>query len=547
MGNSTGSLWDQWKAIYKYPNLQGGYIWDWVDQGIQVKDENGREYWAYGGDFGTNMPSDGNFCCNGIVSPDRTPHPAMSEVKYAHQNVGFEAIDAATGKFRVTNRFYFTNLKKYMITYTVKENNKVIRTHKVSLDIEPQGSQEVNVNVDGLKPKTGTEYFVEFSATTVEPEILIPAGWEIAHDQFRLPIDPQPRTFAEGGPKLQCTTEGNLLTAHSSRVNFTFDKSSGLVTSYKVKGTEYFNEGFGIQPNFWRAPNDNDYGSQEPKRLQIWKESSRNFKVVDATLTMDGEDAVLKASYLLAAGNLYIATYRIHPSGVVKADYTFTSTEMAAAETEVSEATRLATFTPGNEALRKESSKLVVPRIGVRFRLPANMNQVTYFGRGPEENYIDRNNGTLVGLYKNTADAMYFPYVRPQENGHHTDTRWLTLSRKGGKGLTIYADKTIGFNALRNSIEDFDGEEATHRDYQWQNRNEEERKHDVATARNIKPRQTHINDITPRNFVEVCIDMKQMGVGGYDSWGAIPDPQYLIPANQECKWGFTMYRNNPSS
>ena len=540
MGNSTGSLWDQWKAIYKYPNLQGGYIWDWVDQGIQVKDENGREYWAYGGDFGTNMPSDGNFCCNGIVSPDRTPHPAMSEVKYAHQNVGFEAIDAATGKFRVTNRFYFTNLKKYMITYTVKENNKVIRTHKVSLDIEPQGSQEVNVNVDGLKPKTGTEYFVEFSATTVEPEILIPAGWEIAHDQFRLPIDPQPRTFAEGGPKLQCTTEGNLLTAHSSRVNFTFDKSSGLVTSYKVKGTEYFNEGFGIQPNFWRAPNDNDYGSQEPKRLQIWKESSRNFKVVDATLTMDGEDAVLKASYLLAAGNLYIATYRIHPSGVVKADYTFTSTEMAAAETEVSEATRLATFTPGNEALRKESSKLVVPRIGVRFRLPANMNQVTYFGRGPEENYIDRNNGTLVGLYKNTADAMYFPYVRPQENGHHTDTRWLTLSRKGGKGLTIYADKTIGFNALRNSIEDFDGEEATHRDYQWQNRNEEERKHDVATARNIKPRQTHINDITPRNFVEVCIDMKQMGVGGYDSWGAIPDPQYLIPANQEYKWGFTI-------
>ena len=461
-------------------------------------------------------------------------------MKYAHQNVGFEAIDAATGKFRVTNRFYFTNLKKYMITYTVKENNKVIRTHKVSLDIEPQGSQEVNVNVDGLKPKTGTEYFVEFSATTVEPEILIPAGWEIAHDQFRLPIDPQPRTFAEGGPKLQCTTEGNLLTAHSSRVNFTFDKSSGLVTSYKVKGTEYFNEGFGIQPNFWRAPNDNDYGSQEPKRLQIWKESSRNFKVVDATLTMDGEDAVLKASYLLAAGNLYIATYRIHPSGVVKADYTFTSTEMAAAETEVSEATRLATFTPGNEALRKESSKLVVPRIGVRFRLPANMNQVTYFGRGPEENYIDRNNGTLVGLYKNTADAMYFPYVRPQENGHHTDTRWLTLSRKGGKGLTIYADKTIGFNALRNSIEDFDGEEATHRDYQWQNRNEEERKHDVATARNIKPRQTHINDITPRNFVEVCIDMKQMGVGGYDSWGAIPDPQYLIPANQEYKWGFTI-------
>lgn len=138
----------------------------------------------------------------------------------------------------------------------------------------------------------------------------------------------------------------------------------------------------------------------------------------------------MKVSYLLAAGNLYIATYRIHPSGVVKADYTFTSTEMEAAKTEASEATLMATFTPGNEAIRKESSKLVVPRIGVRFRLPAEMEQVTYFGRGPEENYCDRNNGTLVGEYQATAEQMYFPYVRPQENGHHTDTRWLMLKRK---------------------------------------------------------------------------------------------------------------------
>lgn len=539
MGNSTGSLWDQWKAIYKYPNLQGGYIWDWVDQGILTHDENGRPFWAYGGDFGTNMPSDGNFCCNGIVSPDRTLHPAMNEVKYAHQYVGFEPVDLSKGIFKVQNRYYFTNLKKYMITYQVKANDKVIRNGKVSLDIAPQESQELTVNVNGLEPKVGTEYFVNFSVTTVEPEPLVPIDYELAHEQFRLPIEPVARTFATDGPALKCSTDGNLLKVSSSRLNFVFDKESGIVTSYKVKGTEYFDKGFGIQPNFWRAPNDNDYGSQEPKRLQIWKQSSKDFRVVEATLDMDGKDAVLKATYLLAAGNLYIATYRIHPSGVVKADYTFTSTEMEANKTELSEATLMATFTPGNDALRKESSKLVVPRIGIRFRLPVHMNQVTYFGRGPEENYIDRNNGTLVGLYKNTADNMYFPYVRPQENGHHTDTRWLSLGKKG-KGLTIYADNTIGFNALRNSVEDFDGEEATHRDYQWNNRDAEELKHDVATAKNIKPRQTHINDITPRDFVEVCVDMKQMGVGGYDSWGAIPDPQYLLPANKEYKWGFTI-------
>ena len=539
MGNSTGSLWDQWKAIYKYPNLQGGYIWDWVDQGILTHDENGRPFWAYGGDFGTNMPSDGNFCCNGIVSPDRTLHPAMNEVKYAHQYVGFEPVDLSKGIFKVQNRYYFTNLKKYLITYQVKANDKVIRNGKVSLDIAPQESQELTVNVNGLEPKVGTEYFVNFSVTTVEPEPLVPIGYELAHEQFRLPIEPVARTFATDGPALKCSTDGNLLKVSSSRLNFVFDKESGIVTSYKVKGTEYFDKGFGIQPNFWRAPNDNDYGSQEPKRLQIWKQSSKNFRVVEATLDMDGKDAVLKATYLLAAGNLYIATYRIHPSGVVKADYTFTSTEMEANKTELSEATLMATFTPGNDALRKESSKLVVPRIGIRFRLPVHMNQVTYFGRGPEENYIDRNNGTLVDLYKNTADNMYFPYVRPQENGHHTDTRWLSLGKKG-KGLTIYADNTIGFNALRNSVEDFDGEEATHRDYQWNNRDAEELKHDVATAKNIKPRQTHINDITPRDFVEVCVDMKQMGVGGYDSWGAIPDPQYLLPANKEYQWGFTI-------
>lgn len=539
MGNSTGSLWDQWKAIYKYPNLQGGYIWDWVDQGILTHDENGRPFWAYGGDFGTNMPSDGNFCCNGIVSPDRTLHPAMNEVKYAHQYVGFEPVDLSKGIFKVQNRYYFTNLKKYLITYQVKANDKVIRNGKVSLDIAPQASQELTVDVSGLEPKTGTEYFVNFSVTTVEPEPLVPIGYELAHEQFRLPIEPVARTFATDGPALKCSTDGNLLKVSSSRLNFVFDKESGIVTSYKVKGTEYFDKGFGIQPNFWRAPNDNDYGSQEPKRLQIWKQSSKDFRVVEATLDMDGKDAVLKATYLLAAGNLYIATYRIHPSGVVKADYTFTSTEMEANKTELSEATLMATFTPGNDALRKESSKLVVPRIGIRFRLPVHMNQVTYFGRGPEENYIDRNNGTLVGLYKNTADNMYFPYVRPQENGHHTDTRWLSLGKKG-KGLTIYADNTIGFNALRNSVEDFDGEEATHRDYQWNNRDAEELKHDVATAKNIKPRQTHINDITPRDFVEVCVDMKQMGVGGYDSWGAIPDPQYLLPANKEYQWGFTI-------
>lgn len=540
MGNSSGNLWDQWKAIYKYPNLQGGFIWDWVDQGILEKDKNGREYYTYGGDYGVNTPSDGNFLCNGIVNPDRTPHPAMAEVKYAHQNIGFEAIDLANGLFRVTNRFYFTNLKKYMVHYSVTANNKVVRSGKVSLDIEPQASKEFTVPVGNLKPQAGTEYFVNFNVTTVEKEPLIPIGHEIACDQFRLPIESPKKAFKTSGPKLTVSTNGDNLSASSSKVNFMFNKKTGIVTSYKVDGTEYFSEGFGIQPNFWRAPTDNDYGNGMPKRLQVWKESSKNFNVTDATVTMDGNNAVVNVNYLLPAGNLYIVNYTIYPSGAVNVAARFTSTDMDAAPTEVSESTRTATFTPGRDAARKEASKLNVPRIGVRFRLPASMNQVEYFGRGPAENYLDRNAGSMVGLYKSTAEELYFPYVRPQENGHHTDTRWVSLST-GKKGLLIQADNTIGFNALRNSIEDFDDEEATGLSRQWSNFTPEQvANHDEAAAKNVLRRQHHINDITPRDFVEVCVDLKQQGVAGYDSWGSRPEPAYTLPANREYNWGFTL-------
>ena len=542
MGNSNGNLAAQWDAIYTYPNLQGGYIWDWVDQGLLQKDENGREYWAYGGDFGVDAPSDGNFLCNGIVAPNRTVHPAMAEVKYAHQNVGFKAIDLAAGKFEVKNRFYFTGLKKYQINYAVKANGKVVRKGKTFLDIEPQGTQELTVNVAGLKPKAGTEYFVNFWVTTTEPEILIPVGHEIASEQFRLPIEPLAVAEHKASGKTNVTTEGDEVKVTSPRMQFVFNKKSGLVTSYKVNGTEYFSEGFGIQPNFWRAPNDNDYGNGQPKREQIWKQSSKNFKVADVITEADGNNTVLTANYLLAAGNLYIVKYTIYPDGVVHADITFTSTDMEEGKTEVSEATLMATFSPGQQEARLAASKLVVPRIGVRFRLPADMNQVEYFGRGPGENYIDRQRASFVDLYQTTADAMYTNnYVRPQENGHRTDTRWVELTRKNGKGLKIVADQTIGFNALRNSVEDFDSEETVNRPRQWNNFTPEEiAGRSEEKAKDVLRRMTHINDITPRNFVEVCVDMKQQGIAGFNSWGDRPLPEFTMPANQEYKWGFTL-------
>ncbi len=542
MGNSNGNLAAQWKAINAYPNLQGGYIWDWVDQGLSATDEDGRPYWAYGGDYGVDTPSDGNFLCNGLVAPDRSPHPALAEVKYALQDVGFEAADAANGKFVVKNRFYFTNLKKYRVSYAVKANGKPVKSGSALLDIEPQGTQEMDIDVSGLKPKADTEYFVHFAVTTTEPDALLPAGHEIASEQFRLPIEPPAAAGHAASGKMAVSTDGDLVTVTSPRLRFVFDKQRGTVTSYQVNGTEYMAGEFGIRPNFWRAPTDNDYGNGAPKREQVWKQSGRNLHVTDVTTESDGNTVGMTVTYLLEAGNLYIIKYTLYADGVVHADITFTSTEMQAATTEVSEATRMATFTPGQDARRLESSKLNVPRIGVRFRLPADMNRVEYFGRGPGENYIDRNAASFVDLYRTTADGMYTAnYVRPQENGHRTDTRRVTLTRKDGKGLTIRADSTIGFNALRNAVEDFDSEEATNRPRQWNNFTPEEvANHDEAKAKDVLRRMTHINDITPRDFVEVCVDMKQEGVAGYDSWGDRPLPEHTLPANRDYHWGFTL-------
>ena len=520
MGNSNGNLRDQWNAIYKYPNLQGGYIWDWVDQGLSATDANGRPYWTYGGDYGLNAPSDGNFLCNGLVNPDRRPHPALAEVKYVHQDFAFEAVDAAKGEFRVSNRFYFTRSDAYAIQYTLLANEKTLASGTLPLRLAPQESEVVTIPaVAALTPGAGVEYFVNFRVTTTRAAKPIPAGYEIAREQFLLPLKAEKKVYKAGGPELRIASEGDILSVSSSKVKFVFNKKTGLVSSYEAGGVSYFKDGFGLQPNFWRAPNDNDYGNGAPKRLQVWKQSGKNFRVAEASLRQAGANAELEVRYLLPAGNDYLVNYTVYPSGVVHAAVRFTAVKTD----------------KGAEA------GLRVPRIGMRFRLPAAMDKVQYFGRGPEENYVDRNAGTIVGLYSDTAWQMYYPYVRPQENGHHTDTRWIALT--GGKtpGLLIEADEPIGFNALRNPVEDFDSEEALPHPRQWPNFSPEEvAGHDEEAARNTLRRMHHINDIEPRDYVEVCLDMKQQGVAGYNSWGARTEPGYDIPADREYAWGFTL-------
>lgn len=541
MGNSTGDFHGQWNAIYKYPHLQGGYIWEWIDHALLAKNKDGKEYWAYGGDFGKDMPSDGNFVADGVIGPDQVPHPAMSEIKYNHQNIGFRAVDISKGQIEITNRFYFTNLSKYKVKYKILKNDKVIKESILALNIAPQEKEVISLPVSALKPEAGAEYFINFEVATKQSEPLIPVGHVIAYDQFELPIRADKKAYKSSGPKLSISDNAGIVTISSSKVNFVFDTKQGIATSYKVEGKEYFKDGFGIQPNFWRGPTDNDYGNGAPKRLHIWKESSKNFKIANYITKEDGDNIQLTADYKLAAGNNYIVIYTVHPSGALKVAIRFTPLQKEEEKIDKSEAELLATYSPKARAENKaKKNVLEVPRIGIRFHMPSAMDNIHYFGRGPEENYIDRYKGTLIGLYAATAWNLYYPYVRPQENGHHTDTRWISATTVQGDGLLIVGEKPIEFNALRNSVEDFDAQESD-APYQWSNFSAQEiANRDYDKAKDNMRKQTHAIDITPKDYVEVCLDLRQQGVAGFDSWGSRPIPEATIYADEEYNWTFTM-------
>lgn len=542
MGNSTGDLYGQWNAIYKYPQLQGGYIWEWMDHALLAHDKNGKAFWAYGGDYGVDLPSDGNFVADGVIGPDQVPHPAMNEVKYNLQEVGFTAKDLSKGEIEVKNRFYFTDLSNYLVKYKILKNGEVVAEHTLTdFSLAPQAVKTVSVPVQSLQAnEPGDEFFVNMEVYTKDATSLVPAGHLMAHDQFQLPISKVKEVYKENTGKINLTDNANQITFSTSSFTFVFDKKAGIPTSYQVDGTEFFKDGFGISPNFWRAPNDNDYGNGEPARLQVWKQSSRDFNVEKYKVTKQNNNYLLSVNYKLPAGNNYIVDYKIYPSGIIRIDAKFTPIEAPEVEVAKSEAELMATHTPLAESDKKRKNVLEVPRIGVRFRLPQQMDNIKYLGRGPEENYIDRHKGTLVGIYQTKAEDMYFPYVRPQENGHHIDTRWLSATNNDGEGLLIQATETIEFNALRNSIEDFDSEEAN-APYQWNNFSKAEMTNQTdANGKNVRPKQTHINDITPRDFVEVCLDWRQQGVGGYDSWGARPIEAATIYSNEEYNWSFVL-------
>jgi len=486
MGNSNGNLVDLWDEFYRDRNdqLQGGYIWDWIDQALVKKDEDGTEFWAYGGDYGENMPSDNNFVCNGIISADYTPHPAMWEVKYAYQYVRFE--ESPEG-YKITNFHDFIDLSDYEISWTMSVNGVARGTHVLEdINLKPGESKYIAIPVPLILAAPDEEYFIDFSVKLRKDKPFKKAGFEVAHEQFKLNINSDFVNEKEESAELELSESEDNFSISGVNFDIIFNKTSGTISSYETNGYELIQKG--PQINFWRPANDNDKGSRMLGRLGIWREVSREAKPasVKAEQMKNGVLRVTAQYDLEQVNSSQVVSYSISGNGKISVNSAFVTSEEKLPD---------------------------MPRFGMRWELPVNFDNLKYFGRGPHENYIDRNRSAFVGLYKGKVANQYFNYVRPQENGYKTDVRWFELRNENGIGVRVTGAPQVGFSALHNPIEDFDMENMD--DYR------------------------HTNDIVKKDGVFITTDLIQMGVAGDNSWGARPYPEYSVPA-KNYEFSFTI-------
>lgn len=502
MGNSTGNLQDYWDVIEKYPLLQGAFVWDWVDQGLLKTDANGINYWAYGGDYGEEgIPSDGNFCINGLTWPDRTGKPGLSEVKKVYQYIGFEPVDLKTGRIRVINKYDFITLADFNILWTVYSDGIAVKSGKLAFPhLLPHHHTVAVVAFGDIEPAPGTEYFLNLMATRSDEWNLIPPDHIYAAEQFRLPVEGKP-FFGKKDELLvlQTKTEDKIFVVNGEGFTVRFDLEKGRMASFSSGDRELLIQG--PEPDFWRAPTDNDYGYGMDVKLGVWKKAGEKAAVRKVNITQPEMDRVIVAM-----------EYDIPGSGGEKiGGYVSTFTVLGSADVIV------------KNQFSKVSEKIPeIPRMGMQMRIPEIYSNLRWFGRGPHENYCDRKTSAFTGLYESSVDDQYVPYIRPQENGYRTDTRWLTLTDEDGNGLLVSGLPMICFAALRNIHDDF---ESPGRLSQYR--------------RDAKTANTHTNDVNPRDFVNLNVDYGQMGVGGDDSWGAEIHPKYRL-MDRKYEYSFRM-------
>ena len=475
MGNSVGNLQDYWDAFEKYDALQGGFIWDWVDQVILKTDENGTDYWAYGGDFGDEFAeNDSNFCANGLIAADRTINPHMHEVKKVYQPVQFEADKLSRGRIKVTNRYDFIDLNHLDFEWFIKGNDKIISSGKMGkLDLIAGESQKLTFSLSGIIPEQGVEYFLMIRAKTNQNHPLISKGHIVAWEQFQLPISRElavaPLTDM---PMITILNTDAGIEVHGEAFNVIFNSATGQIKQYIYNGIEIFINP--IEANFWRAPNDNDLGNGMPKRTGLWKNVSDSLKteVIRSEVKNGLAHIEVKSSYLSINLN---SVYKVYGNGIINIDNKYSIADTSLPE---------------------------IPRIGIKMSLLGDFDELAWFGRGPHESYSDRKTSAAVGLYHGSVWEQTFQYVRPQETGNKTDVRWMALSN-GKIGLMAKGAPTFDGSVHQYPYEDLDY---------------------------VPKGQKHGKlDIQQKDQVDWLIDLKQMGVGGDNSWGARPHDKYTLP------------------
>ena len=477
MGNSIGGFKEYWDIIRKYAKYQGGYIWDFVDQGLRDKSKvTGKEIFTFGGDFGRYPASDYNFNCNGIIAPDRRLNPHAYEIGYYYQNAWITDKDIKEGTIEVYNENFFKSLDDLELTWTV-------RRHSGTIDVSGIAPQQRKIiTSDELKQTlarvlshhAGEEILVNFAFRSREAQPLIEKGQVLARQQFVV----QPYQF----PDIKCqmsnvnkeetTTYLKLTTAGTA---LTIGKASGMIDYLDVDGSPMLVERQSVTPEFWRAPTDNDYGAWLQQRFGVWKNPQR--KVKSFEVKDDGA----------------VVTFELPD---VKAMLTMTYCLTAEGEVIV------------RQQLAADKSAEISPmfRYGVQLQMPEQYQSIQYYGRGPAENYCDRNSSEFIGYYENKVADEYYPYVRPQESGNHTDIRWFRVVNAKGRGLEFYSNAPMEASALNYLVADLD--DGPIKEKTWGH---------------------HSGDLIERPLTQVHIQQRQMGLGCVNSWGAWPEKQYLLP------------------
>ncbi len=500
MGNSVGNLKDYWQAIEKYDVLQGGFIWDWVDQSLEYTNENGVKFWAYGKDFHPTLPSDGNFLNNGLMNPNREPHPHAFEVKKVYQAIRFHEVDSIKGQFSVENRYDFIDINRYDLHWVIEADGQVFAKGNQTLpSVKPSYKKPINIALPTLPMHDNKEYFITLSAVLRAPQGLLNTGHELAFEQFKLPVTLMAKQQKPTEQKINIVENSKqALRFDNGLTRLSFDKRSGWLSEFSHRGEQLMKSP--MKANFWRAPTDNDLGNGMQKWAAVWQTASDNLQL-DKMLNTSSTDGYKVSSHYkstLFTGQ-YIVEYHVKNNGQVYVN---------------------------NQLTIAEGQKLPnLPRLGMQLAMPGGFEQLSWFGRGPHENYADRKTSAKISHYKKLVKDQIHHYSRPQENANKTDVRWIALKNGKGLGLLAVGDEPLNASAWPYKQSDIDfiaGKDGSE------------------SASGLVPVTTKRGAEVPmRDLVTVNIDHKQMGVGGDTSWGRLVHSQYTIEA-KSYYYGFTL-------